>query len=814
MKVYKMLIIIGMAAILVAGTATATESIQFPGTAKFLPVQPQPAEVILDELDEDSTLYSEDFESDDHGWEAFDYTTTPARWHVDPWNALDDGVSWWCGEHRYVDNDSVWGYDNAWLQYLDSPSLDFTDAGDDLVLNFQMQYGSEDGDPANEDYDGWDGGTVFITTDVGENWEVIADPSHDYNAESLYSFGVTHELGIGIAGWRDVSDGWVECEYDLSDYAGEADVMVRFAFASENGRNTEENEDWFGFMIDDIIIEDTDNTYLENDAEDIADPEDFTPLDQVGADIAWELQTEEYHSENHAWRLESGLDIVSMLVSPEIPTIDGWRHFLVYWVYCDWEDSDGNGDNTLEDYFTIEISTDGGSQWVQIFYDYAFNGSETGWEERDSAMVAGTYGELEIPTDYIGEDIRLRFRAMSDGDEDGGTGSGIHIDDVSVIANSGFEHDIGVEYVTIPFPTTVGSVVPAWTQIRNFGNNTETSVRAAWFLGNTPYLFVEDVTIAPDDSVRDWLDNDEDDNLDGWMPSSPGAFEIYVQCILTNGDDFTDNNISATYPIDVLAEGNFEYGYDDRLPSLFYRAFEAGEGPATYFDDFDFETIGSFMPETVRVQWNGDFDGGEFDVRLHIMSDSEGAPNEDIFTEVYTVLSEETYTNWHEIDISDEEISLDEPFWVWFELVEEEDQPRPHIIFSTSELGTEHHYRYDGTDVGAPQGDWMIRIVGGHEFSGKAENISTLPGDFVLYPAYPNPFNPSVSLKYDVPISSLVKINIYDLLGREVAQLVNTVSTPGSHSVNWNAAGLASGLYFAKMEANGKVFNRKLMLLK
>jgi hypothetical protein len=79
---------------------------------------------------------------------------------------------------------------------------------------------------------------------------------------------------------------------------------------------------------------------------------------------------------------------------------------------------------------------------------------------------------------------------------------------------------------------------------------------------------------------------------------------------------------------------------------------------------------------------------------------------------------------------------------------------------------------------------------------------------------YPNPFNPSTTIKYDLPQASHVTLTVYDLLGREVATLVNNVEEPGHKSVEWNAAAVASGVYFYQLKAGEFVRTKKLLLFR
>jgi len=93
------------------------------------------------------------------------------------------------------------------------------------------------------------------------------------------------------------------------------------------------------------------------------------------------------------------------------------------------------------------------------------------------------------------------------------------------------------------------------------------------------------------------------------------------------------------------------------------------------------------------------------------------------------------------------------------------------------------------------------------------EAIST-PKVFTLKQNYPNPFNPSTTIKYEIPKLSFVTIKIYDVLGNEVAALVNEEKPVGTYELNWNAANLPSGVYFYRLQAGNFVETKKMILLK
>jgi hypothetical protein len=86
------------------------------------------------------------------------------------------------------------------------------------------------------------------------------------------------------------------------------------------------------------------------------------------------------------------------------------------------------------------------------------------------------------------------------------------------------------------------------------------------------------------------------------------------------------------------------------------------------------------------------------------------------------------------------------------------------------------------------------------------------PENFILLQNYPNPFNPSTVIRYQLPSTSMVSLKVFDLLGKEVATLVNEVKAAGSYSVEWNASKFVSGVYFYTLRADNFVLTNKMML--
>lgn len=97
---------------------------------------------------------------------------------------------------------------------------------------------------------------------------------------------------------------------------------------------------------------------------------------------------------------------------------------------------------------------------------------------------------------------------------------------------------------------------------------------------------------------------------------------------------------------------------------------------------------------------------------------------------------------------------------------------------------------------------------------GVNENGNGIPNDFNLSQNYPNPFNPTTTIAFSLPIANLVTLKVYNILGQEVATLVNEEMKAGSYRLNFNGSHLASGVYFYKLTAGSFTSVKKLSLLK
>ncbi len=109
----------------------------------------------------------------------------------------------------------------------------------------------------------------------------------------------------------------------------------------------------------------------------------------------------------------------------------------------------------------------------------------------------------------------------------------------------------------------------------------------------------------------------------------------------------------------------------------------------------------------------------------------------------------------------------------------------------------------------------QVDVNGNFEyFALNGEVEISAPKKFNLSQNYPNPFNPVTKISYDIPSSTLVRLAVYDMTGREIQNLVNEKQKPGVYEVKWDASKFASGVYFARLEAGSYNKSIKLILLK
>jgi len=146
------------------------------------------------------------------------------------------------------------------------------------------------------------------------------------------------------------------------------------------------------------------------------------------------------------------------------------------------------------------------------------------------------------------------------------------------------------------------------------------------------------------------------------------------------------------------------------------------------------------------------------------------------------------------------------------------------IVFIEGQGTTSEKTDYIYIDENFPQSELQYRLKqidldGTFTYSHVASVNAVLPSAIKLYQNYPNPFNPSTTIKFTV--SSVIeseisntKLLVYDILGREVATLVNQKLQPGDYEVEFNGVGLSSGIYYYVLQTDSKTISKKMILMK
>ena len=382
------------------------------------------------------TIYFTDFETGlPEGWETVDITAQH-HWSASTLQAYGGtGQSYYWGLEP---PDCSHGYLDKWEDWLETPDITVPEGTSSLTLTFVHRVDTEG------PY--WDGSVVFVSYDGGE-FEWIY-PVNAYNADPLEAFKFHgHPEYPNTPGWSGLGDDWQTETFNLNP--GTETVRIRYAALSDVAFNGFNYPGFEGIWVDNIALEADGITIFYDDAGDTA-PDQMTfsaphygnpwmaSSDNAEIDIPDKEDDPWWDPGFSPGELSLHCDDVhrlnAALVTPifDLPETQSCR--VRFYVFSEVPDYDGDGDHQLEDIWICEIATEASEYqaWNTLcqgwmFYWYGFGYAGLLWERWDWERV----NSLNLDR-YAGQSVRLRIRFNTDGNDDGGDGRGLFIDNFGI----------------------------------------------------------------------------------------------------------------------------------------------------------------------------------------------------------------------------------------------------------------------------------------------------------------------------------------------------------------------------------------------
>ncbi len=728
----------------------------------------------------ETIVYNETFENGNDGWSFIDGTIPVSLFHN--YYSSEDGWAWWMGDSTLAANGNIGGYHNNLYLVLDTPTVPLP--ASNAQLTFRLKYNIENPSGTTSPYTGWDACNIRISTDNGNTWSIISG-SPAYNISSAYSFGHTHGEGANIPGWGGNSNGWINASFDLNSYAGQS-VKIRFAFASDNAYDTTENHALFGMMIDDIHIGD-----LINDGS-VSNGFTTDSLVPVGGQLWHIAEVSDAPSPTHAMVCQNSNgsynpNMLNYVVSPSIQLPANGDIKVDFQIKGDYSDLTSYPDI---DTWGWEISPDNGTEWYPMWNpyndpavpNYIITDIPAVWTSVTEYYVGYFDGWI---SDYAGLTVKFRIYFKTNSTVDG---TGMMIDDFQI-----------VNTIPLPPPTNLTAI------------SQNMNVQLNWS--------------APDPAVPPVTGYFVSRSLD-----PAGVFETIAH--IQNPSVVTYTDVTPVVGVINYYQVTAEYVDEQSAPSNMATIFIFGPDYAELqYDDNEVDqgyNVGYTHSMVVRFlfamstpeEWEVPYvrvfvDSVGMSPLFFRLYDSDGVDNVP-----GTLLLQFTYPassitqGWNIIPIPENlHISGTEGgFYVGILEV-----PNPSAIGLDTDS---HNSSWKRMGVSQPweqitEGNLMIRAI--------IRNPVNITDPLEVQPFssrnYPNPFNPTTTIAFEIPSTSDVSLKIYNIKGQLVKELINGRLTPGSYKTEWDGKDqtgnqAASGVYFYRLMTSGKCITSKMLLLK
>ena len=519
------------------------------------------------------------------------------------------------------------------------------------------------------------------------------------------------------------------------------------------------------------------------------------------------------------------------LISPAIvlPNISNEESIqFKFWQWFNIED--------VADQGVIQISVNSG-QWETIS-DVEIDGNNPVWTQYVADL-----------TSYAGSSVRIAFYFTSNG---GGVYEGWYIDDISI--------EVGI--VNFPNPEDFESGIGDWSADNGLwevgeptvgpmgahsGQNCVGTVLDGNYSNYANTRLISPAIVLPN------ISNEESIQFKfwQWFNIEDVADQGVIQISVNSGqwETISDVEIDGNNPVwtQYVADLTSYAGSSVRI-AFYFTSNGGGVYEGWYIDDISIEVgIVNFPNPEDFESGIGDWsaDNGLWEVGEPTVGPMGAHSGQNC---VGTVL-DGNYSNYANTRLISPEITLtplpgQTPmlfFYHWFKIENVADKGRIQISVSGNDwqtisndiTGNNETWSQFGLDL-SNYADSTIRLGfyftsnGGGNYEGwyiddiRIDGIVTgigniqneIPNNFNLFQNYPNPFNPTTKINYEIPKRSFVTLKVYDVLGKEVATLVNQDMSAGSYEINFDASELTSGIYFYRISAGSFTETKKMILLR
>jgi hypothetical protein len=550
----------------------------------------------------DTIIVIEDFETDNGGWVSGDLTIAGVPYWQSAAVPIGDATApaLWCGDASLVDNlVAPGGYSNHQEHYLESPTLDLSGSSAPIRLAFKARWKVEGVGGETPPYNMWDGWSVQISTDGGSTWTSPdpADVSLPYTGTCSFAWS-DHCYSGCYPAWGGVANAgaYLPMSINLDDLAGQSNVRFRYAFLSDPAASADDgnlDSSYYGLIVDSVRFTNSTTTLLSNDGDNITGwTIEAYPVTPVGDTWVYEDSTAPtgmtaIPDQVWAWNgehrglallentLTSPLIVLPDTALPGSPDLAAYQKLrFAYYVYCDMQDWNGDPppDTGLDDLYEVYISADTGQTWTRLCYDYGYDNAEDhpdagnsllGWVRRGEGLTTGAATTDLAITGYGARAVMFQFRVSTDCNNDGGIGSGLHIDFIHIQATRAYADDASAQNLVVPFPTTVGLRRPWRFDYVNEGSNTINATPGNLFYRKTIIRpnGTNQINLPAFQGAYSLATNEFVTLTDTtWVPDVVGSYRLRINTALV-GEDGASNDTIRT-PINVPLNGLFNTAVD------------------------------------------------------------------------------------------------------------------------------------------------------------------------------------------------------------------------------------------------------------